>query len=52
MTLKTILSSVFASIVTTLLLNYIDVKFGVKSAIIVGLILILLCFLGVSIWEN
>lgn len=52
MTFKTILSSVFASIVVTLLLNYIDVKFGVKSAIIAGLVLILLCVLGVSIWEN
>ena len=52
MTFKTILSSVFASIVVTLLLNYIDAKFGVKSAVIVGLVLILLCILGVSVWGN
>ena len=52
MTLETILASVFASIVVTLLLNFIDIKFGIKSAIIVGLVLILLCLLGVSIWGN
>ena len=52
MTFKTILSSIFASIVVTLLLNYIDVKFGVKSAIIAGLVLISLCILGVSVWGN
>ena len=52
MTLKTILSSVFASIIITLLLNFIDIKFGIKSAVIVGLVLILLCLLGVSIWGN
>lgn len=52
MTFKTILSSVFASIIVTLLLNFIDIKFGVKSAIIVGLVLILLCIMGVSIWGN
>lgn len=52
MTLKTILSSVFASIIITLLLNFIDIKFGIKSAVIVGLVFILLCLLGVSIWGN
>lgn len=52
MTLETILASVFASIVVTLLLNFIDIKFGIKSAIIAGLVLILLCLLGVSIWGN
>ena len=49
MTLESILISIFASIVVTLLLNFIDIKFGVKSAIIAGLVLILLCLLGVSI---
>lgn len=50
MTLESILASIFASIVITLLLNFIDIKFGVRSAIIAGLILILLCLLGVIIW--
>lgn len=50
MTLESILASISASIVVTLLLNFIDVKFGVRSAIIAGLILILLCLLGVIIW--
>ena len=48
----TIITSVFASIIVTLLLNFIDVKFGFKSAIIVGLSLILLCILGVIVWGN
>ena len=52
MTFETILACIFASIVVTLLLNFIDVKFGIKSAIIAGLVLILLCLLGVSIWGN
>ena len=53
--LKTLLMSGIASIVTTLLINFVDVKFGIKSAIIVGLGLItmcLLCILGVSVWVN
>ena len=53
--LKTLLVSGIASIVTTLLINFVDVKFGVKSAIIVGLVLIVMCLafiLGVSIWVN
>lgn len=52
MTLETVLTSVFASIVFTLLLNFIDIKFGTKNAIIVGLVLILLCIWGVSVWGN
>ena len=55
MMLKTLFVSALASIVTTLLINFVDVKFGMKSAIIVGLVLIamcLLCILGVSIWVN
>ena len=55
MTLKTLLVSAIASIVTTLLINFVDVKFGVKSAIIVGLGLIIMCLafvLGVSVWAN
>lgn len=53
--LKTLLVSSIASIVTTLLINFVDIKFGMKSAIIVGLVLIamcLLCILGVSVWVN
>lgn len=53
--LKTLLVSGIASIVTTLLINFVDVKFGIKSAIIVGLGLIVMCLafiLGVSIWVN
>lgn len=53
--LKTLLMSGIASIVAVLLINFIDIKFGVKSAIIVGLVLIvmcLMCILGVSIWGN
>lgn len=53
--LKTLLVSGITSIVTILLINYVDIKFGVKSAIIVGLGLIvmcLVCILGVSVWVN
>lgn len=55
MMLKTLFVSALVCIATTLLINFIDIKFGVKSAIIVGLVLIvmcLMCVLGVSIWEN
>ena len=47
--------SAITSIITILLINYVDIKFGVKSAIIVGLGLIVMCLvfiLGVSIWGN
>lgn len=47
--------SAITSIVTILLINYVDIKFGVKSAIIVGLGLIVMCLvfiLGVSVWAN
>lgn len=53
--LKTLLVSGVASIITFLLINFIDIKFGTKSAVILGLVLIamcLLCILGVSIWGN
>lgn len=53
--LKTLLVSGITSIVTLLLINFVDIKFGVKSAIIVGLGLIIMCLafiLGVSVWEN
>jgi hypothetical protein len=53
--LKTLLMSAITSIVTILLINYVDIKFGVKSAIIVGLGLIVMCLvfiLGVSVWVN
>ena len=53
--LKTLLMSTITSIVTILLINFVDVKFGVKSAIIVGLGLIVMCLvfiLGVSVWGN
>lgn len=55
MMLKTLLVSALVSILTILLINFVDVKFGVKSAIIVGLGLIIMCLvfiLGVSVWEN
>lgn len=55
MVLKTLFVSALVSILTILLINFVDVKFGVKSAIIVGLGLIvmcLVCILGVSIWVN
>lgn len=47
--------SAITSIVTILLINYVDIKFGVKSAIIAGLGLIVICLafiLGVSVWAN
>lgn len=53
--LKTLLVSGIASIVAFLLINFVDIKFGIKSAVIVGLVLIamcLLCILGVSVWGN
>nr|DAS20739.1 MAG TPA: hypothetical protein [Caudoviricetes sp.] len=50
--LKTLLVSGITSIVTFLLINFVDVKFGIKSAVTVGLVLILLCILGVSVWVN
>lgn len=50
--LKTLLVSGIASIVTFLLINFVDIKFGIKSAVTVGLVLILLCILGVSVWVN
>lgn len=53
--LKTLLMSAITSIVTILLINIVDIKFGMKSAIIVGLGLIVMCLvfiLGVSIWVN
>lgn len=53
--LKTLLVSGIASIVAFLLINLVDIKFGTKSAVILGLVVIvmLLAFiLGVSIWVN
>lgn len=50
--LKTLLVSGITSIVTFLLINFVDIKFGIKSAVTVGLVLILLCILGVSVWVN
>ena len=53
--LKTLLVNGITSIVTLLLINFVDIKFGIKSAVIVGLVLIamcLLCIFGVSVWEN
>lgn len=53
--LKTLFVSALVSILTILLINFVDVKFGVKSAIIVGLGLIIMCLafiLGVSVWAN
>ena len=55
MVLKTLFVSALVCIATTLLINFVDVKFGIKGAIIVGLVLIamcLLCILGVSVWGN
>lgn len=52
---ETLFISGIASIVTLLLINFIDIKFGTKSAIILGLgvIVIYLAFIwGVSIWVN
>ena len=53
--LETLLVSGIASIVTFLLINYVDIKFGTKSAVILGavIIMVFLAFiLGVSIWAN
>lgn len=55
MMLKTLFVSALVCIATTLLINFVDVKFGVKSAVIVGLVLIVMCLLyilGVSVWAN
>ena len=55
MMLKTLFVISLVCIVTTLLINFVDMKFGVKSAVIIGLVLIvmcLLCILGVSVWGN
>lgn len=52
---KTLLMSGIASIITFLLINFIDIKFGTKSAVILGLGVIVMCLafvLGVSVWEN
>lgn len=52
---KTLLVSVITSIVTFLLINFIDIKFGTKSAVILGLVVIVMCLafiLGVSVWVN
>lgn len=52
---KTLLVSGIASIVTFLLINFIDIKFGTKSAVILGLgviVMYLAFILGVSIWWN
>lgn len=53
--LKTLLVSGIASIVTFLLINFVDIKFGTKSAVILGLGVIVMCLaliLGVSVWVN
>lgn len=53
--LKTLLVSGIASIVAFLLINFVDIKFGTKSAVIVGSMLIAMCLLyilGVNVWEN
>lgn len=53
--LKTLLVSSIASIVTFLLINFVDIKFGTKSAAILGLGVIVMCLafiLGVSVWVN
>lgn len=53
--IETLLVSGIASIVTFLLINYVDIKFGTKSAVILGavIIMVFLAFiLGVSIWVN
>ena len=51
----TLFASGIASIVTFLLINYVDIKFGTKSAVILGavIIMVFLAFvLGVSVWVN
>ena len=53
--LKTLLVSGIASIVTLLLINYVDIKFGIKGAVILGAVIIMMYLafiLGVSIWGN
>lgn len=53
--LETLFVSGIASIVTFLLINYVDIKFGTKSAVILGavIIMVFLAFiLGVSVWVN
>lgn len=53
--LKTFLVSGIASIVTFLLINFVDIKFGTKSAIILGAVIIMMFLaflLGVSVWVN
>lgn len=53
--LETLFMSGIASIVTFLLINFIDIKFGTKNAIILGtvIIMVFLAFiLGVSVWVN
>nr|DAF51872.1 MAG TPA: hypothetical protein [Podoviridae sp. ctf5T2] len=53
--LETFLVSGIASIVTFLLINFVDIKFGTKSAIILGAVIIMMFLafiLGVSIWVN
>lgn len=50
---KTLFVSGIASIVTFLLINFIDIKFGTKSAVILGLgviVMYLAFILGVSVW--
>lgn len=53
--IETLFVSGIASIVTFLLINFVDIKFGIKSAVILGavIIMVFLAFiLGVSIWVN
>lgn len=53
--IETLFVSGIASIVTFLLINFIDIKFGTKSAVILGLVVIVMYLafiLGVSIWGN
>ena len=52
---KTLLVSGIASIVSFLLINFVDIKFGTKSAVVLGLGVIVMCLvfiLGVSVWGN
>lgn len=53
--IETLLVSGIASIVTFLLINFVDIKFGTKSAVMLGavIIMVFLAFiLGVSVWVN
>lgn len=53
--IKTLLVSGITSIVTFLLINFVDIKFGIKSAVILGFVVIVMCLafiLGVSVWVN